>query len=78
MKNKFFKILLPVALFVILGLVFNSNSINALCKIENETLIIHNEIPGKLLEEYKTSYDDYKKQEKCANRFYGFITIIVL
>ncbi|MBQ6143648.1 MAG: leucine-rich repeat domain-containing protein [Clostridia bacterium] len=60
MKNKFFKILLPVALFVILGLVFNSNSINALCKIENETLIIHNEIPGKLLEKYKTSYDDYK------------------
>ncbi|MBQ6143647.1 MAG: leucine-rich repeat domain-containing protein [Clostridia bacterium] len=60
MKNKLFETLLPVALFVILGLVFNSNSVNALCKIENETLTIHNKTPGELLEGYTTPHDKYK------------------
>ena len=50
MKNKLFKTLLPVTLFVVLGLVFNSNSVNALCKTDDKTstIIIYNETPGNL------------------------------
>ena len=58
MKNRSFRILQIFLLFTAFGVNFNSNSVDAYCKLKNGTLTIHNEIPGKLLEGYKKS-DDY-------------------
>ena len=59
MKNKSFKILSISLLFIAFGIILHFNSVDAYCELKNGTLTIHNELSGKLSQEYKKSDDDY-------------------